>query len=190
MSDKGVSRNDPCPCGSGRKYKSCCINKGPLARPPAGPARLLPAAPRPRAASPQGFASLGPFGVVDTRLKEIARAAPGEAGWRTLVEGLTDATSEAERIAAYRAAGEAGVLPADAVLFLCGHAIQWMPSGEGDPDRHVAAALRRHGLDGQADLHERGRLEYDRRHERGRQFFFGPPDQELAARLREKGIID
>jgi len=23
-----VSRNDPCPCGSGQKYKNCCIKKG------------------------------------------------------------------------------------------------------------------------------------------------------------------
>lgn len=22
-----ISRNDPCPCGSGKKYKKCCINK-------------------------------------------------------------------------------------------------------------------------------------------------------------------
>src|SRR5699024_7438973 len=22
-----VGRNDPCPCGSGRKYKRCCMNK-------------------------------------------------------------------------------------------------------------------------------------------------------------------
>jgi preprotein translocase subunit SecA len=22
-----VGRNDPCPCGSGKKYKNCCINK-------------------------------------------------------------------------------------------------------------------------------------------------------------------
>ena len=22
--DKAVGRNDPCPCGSGRKYKKCC----------------------------------------------------------------------------------------------------------------------------------------------------------------------
>jgi uncharacterized protein len=26
MSDK-IGRNDPCPCGSGKKYKQCCINK-------------------------------------------------------------------------------------------------------------------------------------------------------------------
>lgn len=23
-----IGRNDPCPCGSGKKYKKCCINKG------------------------------------------------------------------------------------------------------------------------------------------------------------------
>lgn len=22
-----IGRNDPCPCGSGKKYKKCCINK-------------------------------------------------------------------------------------------------------------------------------------------------------------------
>ena len=24
---KKVGRNDPCPCGSGKKYKNCCMNK-------------------------------------------------------------------------------------------------------------------------------------------------------------------
>jgi hypothetical protein len=28
MARKKVSRNAPCPCGSGRKYKTCCWNKG------------------------------------------------------------------------------------------------------------------------------------------------------------------
>jgi hypothetical protein len=27
MSRKKVSRNDPCPCGSGKKYKLCCYRK-------------------------------------------------------------------------------------------------------------------------------------------------------------------
>lgn len=27
VKEKKVGRNDPCPCGSGRKYKQCCINK-------------------------------------------------------------------------------------------------------------------------------------------------------------------
>ena len=24
---KGIGRNDPCPCGSGKKYKKCCLGK-------------------------------------------------------------------------------------------------------------------------------------------------------------------
>lgn len=28
MTDK-ISRNDPCPCGSGKKYKACCYGKPP-----------------------------------------------------------------------------------------------------------------------------------------------------------------
>ena len=27
VGDKKVGRNEPCPCGSGKKYKKCCINK-------------------------------------------------------------------------------------------------------------------------------------------------------------------
>ena len=27
VKDKKIGRNDPCPCGSGRKYKQCCLNK-------------------------------------------------------------------------------------------------------------------------------------------------------------------
>nr|WP_279600031.1 SEC-C metal-binding domain-containing protein [Bacillus sp. B19-2] len=25
-SRKAIGRNDPCPCGSGKKYKKCCLN--------------------------------------------------------------------------------------------------------------------------------------------------------------------
>ncbi len=28
MPPKKLSRNAPCPCGSGRKYKHCCYGKG------------------------------------------------------------------------------------------------------------------------------------------------------------------
>ena len=28
MARKKISRNDPCPCGSGKKYKHCCYGKG------------------------------------------------------------------------------------------------------------------------------------------------------------------
>jgi len=27
VKDKKIGRNDPCPCGSGKKYKKCCLNK-------------------------------------------------------------------------------------------------------------------------------------------------------------------
>ncbi|MGB2727569.1 MAG: SEC-C metal-binding domain-containing protein [Halobacteriota archaeon] len=25
--EKEIGRNDPCPCGSGKKYKKCCLGK-------------------------------------------------------------------------------------------------------------------------------------------------------------------
>jgi SEC-C motif len=38
-----VGRNDPCPCGSGRKYKHCCQAKAPAAfSPEASPASSAP----------------------------------------------------------------------------------------------------------------------------------------------------
>ena len=27
---RNVGRNDPCPCGSGKKFKKCCLAKGEL----------------------------------------------------------------------------------------------------------------------------------------------------------------
>lgn len=30
--DKKPGRNDPCPCGSKKKFKQCCMTKSPLAR--------------------------------------------------------------------------------------------------------------------------------------------------------------
>src|SRR5437870_4789950 len=49
-----TGRNDPCPCGSGKKYKNCCLGKGrAVPAPPAGPGKLLrstaPPRPLPRA---------------------------------------------------------------------------------------------------------------------------------------------
>ncbi len=32
QSDRVAGRNDPCPCGSGRKYKKCCGKAGGVAR--------------------------------------------------------------------------------------------------------------------------------------------------------------
>jgi len=157
-----------------------------------GPAGRLPhpSPARPKPTSPPDLAFLGPFRVVDARLKEIAKAGLKAAEWKAVVERLSDTISEAERMATYRAVRDAAVLPSDVTLFLFDHALQWLPSENEDLDRHVEASLRRHGLDDLADLHARDRLEFDRRRERGRQFFYGPPDEGLAERLREKGIID
>jgi tetratricopeptide (TPR) repeat protein len=43
-----VGRNDPCPCGSGRKYKHCCQAKDPRADMPAGTTQGSPSALRRR----------------------------------------------------------------------------------------------------------------------------------------------
>jgi hypothetical protein len=32
---KDIGRNDPCPCGSGKKYKKCCLNAAEAGAPPA-----------------------------------------------------------------------------------------------------------------------------------------------------------
>src|SRR5262249_8662250 len=105
MTGKKISRNDPCPCGSGKKFKHCCINKGIDwdARKAAPVRSVLPAVPRRRPASLADIAFLGAFGVVDSRLKEMARADQEPARWKSLVEALTDAIPEAERVAAYKA---------------------------------------------------------------------------------------
>ena len=38
--EQKVGRNDPCPCGSGKKYKNCCIDK-PIRKPLPFKAKLL-----------------------------------------------------------------------------------------------------------------------------------------------------
>jgi SEC-C motif-containing protein len=40
-----TGRNDPCPCGSGKKYKKCCLGEQPVAAKPVGiaPAELVEA---------------------------------------------------------------------------------------------------------------------------------------------------
>ena len=194
MSGKKVSRNAPCPCGSGKKFKHCCIHKNIdwQSRQTTAARRMLPGTPRPRPSGPHGFSALDPYSTIDARLKEIARTAPQPGEWTKLVGSLSESTSDAERIRTYKALRDAGVLPPDSVFFLFGHAIQWMPSedGEDDLDQAMLAGFRRFGLDEIAALYESDQLEYARRHERGRQFFFGPPDEMLARRLRERGVIE
>jgi hypothetical protein len=35
-----IGRNDPCPCGSGKKYKKCCANTQPAAAEPSSPGKF------------------------------------------------------------------------------------------------------------------------------------------------------
>ena len=116
ISEPKISRNDKCPCGSGRKYKHCCIGKGIDWSAKKTTQRLPPVRPR---------VSFGQFGVVDAKLKAIVR---GEL--KSRVESLSDATSDNDRMRVYQAVREARLLPDEAAEFLIGWAIQWMPDAE------------------------------------------------------------
>ncbi len=50
-------RNDPCPCGSGSKYKKCCIEKDEAARVAAAATQAAAAAAAPAAQAPAGMAT-------------------------------------------------------------------------------------------------------------------------------------
>jgi hypothetical protein len=206
MASRKVSRNDPCPCGSGKKFKHCCLGKGidwsqrstpTLPRLPPAPARVPDEVLR------------GPYARVDDRLKDLARSTPGAAPWKTAALGLSDRTPPEERVRAYQVVRQAGVLPADAGFFLLALPMEWLSADPAFSDLHrvedeevgrerwerafqetIAGLLRRFGEPGMADLYLDNRLDYDRRYERGRQFYFGPPDEEYAKVLRERGVIE
>jgi len=59
-----------------------------------------------------------------------------------------------------------------------------------EADAITAALFRAQGEAGLAHLYLTDRRSFDRRMERGRQHFFGPPTGAHAAYLRSKGIID
>ena len=59
-----------------------------------------------------------------------------------------------------------------------------------EADAITAALFRAQGEAGLANLYLTNRRAFDRRMERGRQHFFGPPAGTHAAYLRSKGIID
>src|SRR3954470_15704078 len=72
MGQNRVSRNDPCPCGSGRKYKHCCLPKEVAARPPRPSTTItdLHGKPRKRPEYPIGPVAL--YGPDDTTTTKIA----------------------------------------------------------------------------------------------------------------------
>lgn len=111
MSDAAVRRNDPCPCGSGRKYKQCCLGRSGEAAPAARPAA-------PEAATRRSPSR--PATIADARRHAAAGEwSRAEAIWRARLErdprdpaalrGLADA-----RLA--RGGGAAGAAEAAALL--------------------------------------------------------------------------
>jgi hypothetical protein len=69
VAGKKASRNDPCPCGSGKKYKHCCLGSGKEwpAEELSRSKRVLPAAVVPEPLH------RGPYGRVNDKLKAVAR---------------------------------------------------------------------------------------------------------------------
>lgn len=71
MDRKGTSRNDPCPCGSGKKYKNCCLRKDVEADSPDSSPRLtdLHGRPKNRPEYPIGTVALyGPDDKITTKI--------------------------------------------------------------------------------------------------------------------------
>jgi hypothetical protein len=60
----------------------------------------------------------------------------------------------------------------------------------GEVLREYASTIGHPLIQEAADLYKTDRLAFERRVEKGRQWFFGPPDEALAKYLRSQGIID
>ena len=72
MDQSRVSRNDPCPCGSGKKYKQCCMSKEHEGRSPRTTASItdLQGKPKKRPEYPIGTVAL--YGPDDRTTTKIA----------------------------------------------------------------------------------------------------------------------
>jgi hypothetical protein len=71
MDHERVSRNAPCPCGSGKKYKHCCLRKDAEAHSPRPSPRItdLDGKPKKRPEFPMGTVALyGPNDKVTTKI--------------------------------------------------------------------------------------------------------------------------
>ena len=72
MDQSRVSRNDPCPCGSGKKYKQCCMSKEHEGRSSRSTARItdLQGKPKRRPEYPIGTVAL--YGPDDRTTTKVA----------------------------------------------------------------------------------------------------------------------
>jgi hypothetical protein len=82
-----VARNHPCPCGSGRKFKLCCLVKPP-ASPAPPPARFepQPLGPVPRFLMRDGWLPLAPPAIGPAEVLDAVEAM--DSGQRARLAGL------------------------------------------------------------------------------------------------------
>ena len=96
---KQVGRNDPCPCGSGLKYKKCCADK------PVDRGRRRSRACRGRVPD-DGGRRMTPEHVAELALRDLARVDLARASQpASLARRRSDASSIARRVGARRARG-------------------------------------------------------------------------------------
>lgn len=99
MSSSKTGRNDPCPCGSGKKYKKCCLAKDEAAQ--RAPAVSSPAA-------PQADARSSPTGASSRSAPPRRELSPEEQWWDDFYERASGTEGADEAIAFVRRAVEEG----------------------------------------------------------------------------------
>jgi len=79
-----IGRNDPCPCGSGKKHKKCCLDTAPAER------KTIPAAPSPREQLDMAKAALGrgSFDVARRLIKPLLKEKATEGSVWLLASGI------------------------------------------------------------------------------------------------------
>ena len=141
----------------------------------------------------------------------LASTATPERGGLPYLDAVLPAE---DRLAATRVVRDLGALPPDAILYLLAQPLLDLASDHLMRDRDLTvryeerfevedsegwtAAMAEYnreadgaqGEPGLAHLYLTDRRTFDRRMERGRQCFFGPPSGAHATYLRSKGIID
>ena len=118
-----IGRNAPCPCGSGKKYKKCCMRRHEAARSesaPAGPAtgsKSSPAPPAPAVSSP-GFTYVvaeidelsnsvvdlideGRLDEAEERCQELRERYPETVDWIMRLAAVYEAREDWKRAAEY-----------------------------------------------------------------------------------------
>lgn len=91
-----TGRNDPCPCGSGKKYKKCCLDKDEAARRQAPPPR--PTARRPEARSVTAGTSQRPRRPPSPGPRPPRELSPEEQWWDDLCARLGAAAGVDEQV--------------------------------------------------------------------------------------------